>query len=296
MPREAIVDDDGETRARMTVVDGAMKTRVAAWFHTLRDRLTAAFEAIEADGPGESSGGRFVRQPWTRAGGGGGVTAVLRGRVLEKAGVNVSVVEGEFSDAFRARIPGAAEDPRFWAAGISVVVHPRSPLVPAAHMNTRMIVTTKRWFGGAADLTPVFPDAADTANFHAALRAACDGADPGYYPRFKAWCDDYFFLPHRGEPRGVGGIFFDDLATADIEADFAFVRAIGLAFLDAYPRIVRRHMAAPWTAEQKRAQLVKRGRYVEFNLLWDRGTRFGIETGGDPEAVLMSLPPEAAWP
>ena len=280
----------------MMVVDTAIKTRVAVWFHTLRDRLTAALEAIEADGPGEPSAGRFVRQPWTRPGGGGGVVAILRGRVLEKAGVNVSVVEGVFSDAFRERIPGAAENPRFWAAGISVVVHPRSPLVPAAHMNTRMIATTRQWFGGGADLTPVFPDAEDTADFHAALKAACDGSDPGYYPRFKAWCDDYFFLPHRDEPRGVGGIFFDDLATDDFEADFAFVRAIGLAFLDVYPHIVRRQMTAPWTAEQKRTQLVKRGRYVEFNLLWDRGTRFGIETGGNPDAVLMSMPPEAAWP
>ena len=280
----------------MMVVDAATKTRVAAWFDELRDRFTAVFEAIEEDGPGEAPAGRFVRQPWTRPGGGGGVVAILRGRVLEKAGVNVSVVEGEFSDAFRARIPGAAEDPRFWAAGISVVVHPRSPLVPAAHMNTRMIVTTRRWFGGGADLTPVFPDAEDTADFHAALKAACDGADPAYYPRFKAWCDEYFFLPHRGEPRGVGGIFFDDLGTSDFGADFVFVRAIGLAFLDVYPRIVRRHMAALWTAEQKRTQLVKRGRYAEFNLLWDRGTRFGIETGGNADAVLMSMPPEAAWP
>ena len=280
----------------MMVVDAATKTRVAAWFDELRDRFTAVFEAIEEDGPGEAPAGRFVRQPWTRPGGGGGVVAILRGRVLEKAGVNVSVVEGEFSDAFRARIPGAAEDPRFWAAGISVVVHPRSPLVPAAHMNTRMIVTTRRWFGGGADLTPVFPDAEDTADFHAALKAACDGADPAYYPRFKAWCDEYFFLPHRSEPRGVGGIFFDDLGASDFGADFVFVRAIGLAFLDVYPRIVRRHMAALWTAEQKRTQLVKRGRYAEFNLLWDRGTRFGIETGGNADAVLMSMPPEAAWP
>ena len=222
--------------------------------------------------------------------------ALLRGRMLEKAGVNVSTVAGEFSEAFRARIPGAAEDGRFWASGISVVVHPRSPLAPAAHMNTRMIVTRKRWFGGGADLTPVFPDAEDTAAFHSAMQAACDGADPGYYPRFKAWCDEYFYLPHRAERRGVGGIFFDDLATNDFEADFAFVRGVGQAFLDVYPRLLRRHMAEPWTAEQKQAQLTKRGRYVEFNLLYDRGTRFGIETGGNPEAVLMSLPPEAAWP
>jgi coproporphyrinogen III oxidase len=278
------------------LVEPATKARVAGWFEELRDRLVAAFEAIENDGPGEGPCGRFGRESWVRPGGGGGVMALLRGRVLEKAGVNVSTVEGEFSEAFRARIPGAAEDGRFWASGISVVAHPRSPLVPAAHMNTRMIVTRKRWFGGGADLTPVFPDADDSASFHAALRAACDGADRGYYPRFKAWCDEYFYLPHRGEPRGVGGIFFDDLTAADLEADLAFVRAVGLAFLDVYPTIVRRHIAEPWTAEQKRAQLIKRGRYVEFNLLYDRGTRFGIETGGNPEAVLMSLPPEAAWP
>ena len=216
--------------------------------------------------------------------------------MLEKAGVNISTVEGEFSEPFRTRMPGAAEDPRFWAAGISVVVHPRSPLVPAAHMNTRMIVTTRRWFGGGADLTPVYPVEDDTALFHDALREACEAHDPAFYPRFKTWCDEYFYLPHRGEPRGVGGIFFDDLAGDDFEGDFAFVRDVGLAFLDAYPRIVRRRKDEPWSAEQKRAQLIKRGRYVEFNLLWDRGTRFGIETGGNAEAVLMSLPPEVAWP
>jgi coproporphyrinogen III oxidase len=280
--------------------DEVIRTRVAASFGELRDRLAEAFEAIEGDCPPHAAeaaaAGRFVRQPWDRPGGGGGVMSILRGRVLEKAGVNVSTVEGEFSPAFRARVPGAAEDPRFWASGISVVVHPRSPLVPVAHMNTRMIITSKRWFGGGADLTPVFPFAEDTADFHGALRAACEQHDPSYYPRFKAWCDEYFYLPHRNEPRGVGGIFFDDLATADLDADFAFVRAVGFAFLDVYPRIIRRRMLLPWTTEEKRAQLVKRGRYVEFNLLWDRGTRFGIETGGNPEAVLMSMPPEAAWP
>ena len=270
------------------------RAQVAAWFGTLRDRLVAAFEAIEAEGaPGAA---RFTREAWARPGGGGGVMSILRGRVLEKAGVNVSVVEGELSAAFRGRIPGADTDGRFWAAGISVVVHPRSPLVPAAHMNTRMIVTSRHWFGGGADLTPVFPVAEDTADFHGALRAACEAAHPNHWPRFKAWCDEYFWLPHRGEPRGVGGIFFDELAGADADADLRFVRDVGLAFLQAYPAIIRRRMGAPWTAEQKRAQLIKRGRYVEFNLLWDRGTRFGIETGGNPEAVLMSLPPEVAWP
>ena len=278
--------------------DAGARARVAAWFSELRDRLSAAFEAIESEGGagGEGDAGRFVCKAWERQGGGGGVVSILRGRVLEKGGVNVSTVEGEFSEAFRARIPGAGEDGRFWAGGISVVVHPRSPLVPAAHMNTRMIVTTTHWFGGGADLTPTFPRDEDTTLFHDSLRAACDRHDPGFYPRFKAWCDEYFFLPHRGEPRGVGGIFFDDLATDDFEADFAFVRDVGLAFLDAYPAIIRRRMAASWTAPQKQAQLLKRARYVEFNLLWDRGTRFGIETGGNPDAVLMSLPPEAAWP
>lgn len=275
-----------------------LRAQAAAWFIELRDKLVAAFEAIEAEGSGDPQGqpGRFEQKPWSRPGGGGGVMSILRGSVLEKAGVNVSTVGGVLPEAFRPRIPGSGEDGRFWASGISVVVHPRSPLVPAAHMNTRMIVTGRRWFGGGADMTPVFPVDEDTAAFHSALRRACDAADPTYWPRFKAWCDEYFFLPHRGEPRGVGGIFFDDLAGPDPDADFRFVRDVGLAFLDAYPTIVRRRMHLPWTAEQKRAQLIKRGRYVEFNLLWDRGTRFGIETGGNAEAVLMSLPPEVAWP
>jgi len=280
----------------MTIPHSARRTRAAEWFASLRDSLCAAFEAVEDEGPGSGAAGRFQRTAWERPGGGGGTMALLRGRVLEKAGVNVSVVEGTFSEEFRARIPGAAEDPRFWAAGVSVVVHPRSPLVPAAHMNTRMIVTTKGWFGGGADMTPVFEVDADTANFHAALRAACEAHDADYYPRFKAWCDDYFFLPHRNEPRGVGGIFFDELDSGDWEADFAFMRDVGEAFLDVYPRIVRRHMAEPWTEDQRHAQLVKRGRYVEFNLLYDRGTLFGLKTGGNTEAILMSMPPEVAWP
>jgi coproporphyrinogen III oxidase len=222
--------------------------------------------------------------------------AMLRGSVLEKAGVNVSTVEGVFSEQFRHQIPGASDDPRFWASGISVVAHPRSPLVPAAHMNTRMIVTTKTWFGGGADMTPVFPDADDTGKFHDALRAACDAHDSSYYGRFSAWCDEYFFIPHRNEARGIGGVFFDDLASGDWNADFGFVQDVGRAFLDVYPHLIRRHMGESWTDEQRRAQLVKRGRYVEFNLIYDRGTRFGLMTGGNPEAVLMSLPPEAAWP
>jgi coproporphyrinogen III oxidase len=280
----------------MTPVSADCKIKSSAWFHKLQDLLIAAFEAIEDEGTDGNAGVRFARRPWQREGGGGGTMAMLRGSVLEKAGVNVSTVEGVFSEPFRHQIPGASDDPRFWASGISVVAHPRSPLVPAAHMNTRMIVTTKSWFGGGADMTPVFPDADDTHSFHHALRAACDAHDPSYYGRFSAWCDEYFFIPHRNEARGIGGIFFDDLASGDWGNDFAFVRDVGLAFLDVYPGLIRRHMHEAWTDEQRGAQLVKRGRYVEFNLLYDRGTRFGLMTGGNPEAVLMSLPPEAAWP
>ena len=276
------------------------KARAAQWFESLRDRLISELEAIEAEyraaRPSEAMAARFERKPWSREGGGGGVMGLLRGRVFEKAGVNVSAVHGEFSGDFRAQIPGAEQDPRFWACGISVVIHPRSPLVPAAHMNTRHIRTTKAWFGGGADLTPVFPVEADTAAFHAALKSACDASDAAYYPRFKEWCDKYFFLPHRNEPRGVGGIFFDYHDTGDFERDFAFTRAVGEAFVEIYPALVRRHLFESWTEEQRQAQLVKRGRYVEFNLLYDRGTLFGLKTGGNVEAILMSLPPEVSWP
>ena len=278
---------------RQHPVHEALRDDARSWFESLRDRLCLTLESLD-------TGARFEQTAWDREGGGGGVMSVLRGDVFEKAGVNISTVWGEFSPAFRAQVPGAAEDPRFWASGISVVVHPRNPHVPAAHMNTRMLLTTRGWFGGGGDLTPMLtgsPEGAEDARlFHDAFRVSCDRHNPGYYPKFKSWCDEYFALPHRGgETRGLGGIFFDHHDTGDAAADFAFVRDVGTAFHDAYAAIVARRRATPWTDEERDRQLRRRGRYVEFNLLHDRGTLFGLRTGGNVEAILMSLPPEVRW-
>jgi coproporphyrinogen III oxidase len=277
----------------------ALRRETRAWFEGLRDRICEALETLEDACAGQDSDrmtpGRFERRPWAREGGGGGVMSLMRGRVFEKVGVNVSTVWGEFKEEFARQIPGAENDPRFFATGISLVAHPRSPHVPPVHMNTRHIQTRRAWFGGGADLNPIRPDEEDTAAFHARLKKACDAHDPGYHARFKAWADEYFWLPHRGEHRGVGGIFYDYLED-DVGRSFAFTRAVGEAFLDIYPQLVRRHMNRGWSAEERAHQLERRGRYVEFNLLYDRGTQFGLRTGGNPEAILMSLPPLAAWP
>jgi coproporphyrinogen III oxidase len=291
--------DDLETR----------KHAARAWFEDLASRIIMAFEALEdqADShiyPGTA--GRFVRTPWQRQTGpsaedqGGGVMGMMRGRLFEKVGVHVSTVHGAFSTDFAKQVKGAANDPRFWASGISLIAHMKNPHVPAVHMNTRMIVTTESWFGGGADLNPTLdrtrsethPDALD---FHARLKTACDANDHALYPKYKKWADEYFFLPHRGELRGVGGIFYDHHQSDDWQRDFAFTKDVGLAFLDIYPELVKRRWAETWSMAERHEQAKWRGRYVEFNLLYDRGTMFGLKTGGNVESILSSMPPIAEW-
>ncbi len=281
------------------------RLRTKAWFEGLQARICAALKELEDEAPADlypGPAGRFDMRPWTReTGEGGGIGGHFAGRLFEKAGIHTSSALARFSPEMAAQMPGADKDPSYVSASISLIVHPRSPRIPTVHMNTRFLSTAEGWFGGGADLTPMLDEqrsqeADDTVLFHAAMQAACDAFDPAWYPRYKAWCDEYFYLPHRGETRGVGGIFYDRHNSGDFEKDFAFTRAVGEAFLDVYRKIVRHRMSEPWTDDDRRQQLIRRGRYVEFNLLYDRGTMFGLKAGGNIETILSSMPPLVAWP
>lgn len=296
--------EQGKPMAEPTDLDG-QKQVARAWFEKLRDQIHATFESLEDSAPDalyHGAAGRFVRTPWARSqeNGGGGVMGMMHGRLFEKVGVHVSTVQGEFPADYAKTVPGAADDPRFWACGISLIAHMRNPHVPSVHMNTRMIATTQSWFGGGADLTPTQnyqrnQDSPDARAFHAAMKSACDRHDPAFHAKFKDWCDTYFHLPHRNEPRGIGGIFYDHHNTGDWARDFAFTRDVGSSFLEAYADIVRSRMHTPWSDADRAEQKERRGRYVEFNLLYDRGTTFGLKTGGNVESILSSMPPEVTW-
>ncbi len=285
----------------MTTIE--QKKQLSDWFTDLQTRICTMLETIENDFQHPNLlPGRFRQESWQRQdktqpnnNGGGGTMAVMTGRVFEKAGVNVSTVHGQFAPGFASEIPGTDDNSDFWASGLSLVIHPLNPYIPAVHMNTRHIITQKTWFGGGADLTPTFEFEEDTKDFHQAFRKACDRFDENYYPKFKLWCDEYFYLPHRKEPRGIGGIFYDYLNSGSFDDDFGFTKAVGEAFLEVYPILVRRHLDNPWGVDEKHKQLIKRGRYAEFNLLYDRGTKFGLQTNGNVDAILMSLPPVASW-